>query len=258
MNKDYLKINLPTPEIFKNKNVDGSALVIGTGLSTEKLLKYKDIIRKKFDAVVGLNFATNDFEDQLDYHLVLEKNPVQTYTQMKSGKYRKDLPRILNFKSLNKFPKDINVIKATRCNFDGKPDIREYSVKNNEGFINGPVNAEGFSVGSVGMHGLHFAGILGCSKVYMIGIDLVFGKYDHYYGDMFYRKCAVKENKSKLIKIEHNGCVFDTSQFFKDSADFINMMINTQCKSKNISVFSFGDGLITAANKINIDDFFNN
>ena len=147
----YLKMKLKSPSIFKDTFVGKSALIIATGMSTRNMVKYKDVLKDKFDVIIGLNFSTVDFEDQLTHHLLLEKKPVQSYEDMKKNpkKYRKDLPRILNFKGLHRFPQDLNIIKATRTNFDGKPDIRKYSNNNCEGFLNGPLNRQGFSVGSV-------------------------------------------------------------------------------------------------------------
>jgi hypothetical protein len=255
--KAYLKIPLPTPQIYKNKYVGGSALVIGTGLSTTSLIKYKDRIKSKFDVIIGLNFSTKDFEDEMTHHLVLEKNPVQTYTQMKENKFRRDLPRILNFKSLHRFPKNANIIKATRSFFSGKPNIREYHWRDEEGFMNGPPDKQGLSLGSVGLHGLHLAGIMGCSHIYLIGIDFIFGKRDdHYYKDRYYRDNAKEEHKSPLTKVEHNGKIYQTTNYFRDSAKLVDKVIETMCRPNGIEVFSFSDGLVASARKLDLDEFF--
>lgn len=253
----YDSLEYLTPEVFKNKYKDKSALIIGTGHSTKNLVQYKSILRDKFDVIIGLNFSTRDFESQLHFHMVLEKNPALVYNSMKQDTYRLDLPRILNWKSINKFPKDINAIKATRSNFEGDCNIREYSANSSEGFLIGPLGNKKLSIGSVSLNALHFACILGCSKVYMIGADLMFkDQYDHYYPDNHYRKSKTKlANRSPIITIKHSGKEYKTTKFFEESSKYIDTIINTKCRPLGIEVFDFSDGLISSAADINIDDF---
>lgn len=255
--KGYLSMPYDTPKKYQGKHKGKSILIIGTGHSTKRLVKYKHQLKKHFDVILGLNFSTYDFESELDYHMILEKNPVKSYKSMKPGTYRKDLPRILNWKSLNKFPKDILAIKATRSNFDGEVNIRKYNHKGSEGFLIGPAGIKGLSVGSVSLNAIHFAGILGCNIIYMMGADLLFrDKFDHYYPDNLYRKSETKKaNRSPIIKVSHRGKQYVTTKFFQESAVYINSVIVNECKRAGIEVFDFSDGLITAATKLNIEEF---
>lgn len=257
MSNTYETLRYATPDMFKDKYIGSKVLIIGTGHSTKNLVQYKDQLKEKFDIIVGLNFSTKDFEEQLDFHMILEKNPVKSYESMKSEPYRLDLPRILNWKSLTKFPKDILAIKATRNNFDGKPDIRKYKHNGIEGFLIGPPGNKNLSVGSVALNGIHFAGIIGCSEIYLIGADLMFkDKYDHYYPDNLYRKSKTKEaNRSPIISITHGGKEYKTTMFFKESAQYIDSVIDTMCKPAGIRVFDFSDGLISKAQKLDLDKF---
>jgi len=246
-----------TPSDFENKHPGSSVLIIGTGHSTKTLVPYKDQLRGKFDVIVGLNFSTKDFEEQLDYHMILEKNPIKSYESMKKEPYRKDLPRILNNKSLNKFPKDINAVPATRSYFDGLPNIRKYKHKEHEGFLIGPRGHKGLSVGTVTLNAMHFAAMIGSKKIYLIGADLMFkDEFDHYYPDSHYRKSTTKlANRSPVITITHEGKEYKTTKFFQESAEYIDKMINTKFTDAGIVVYDFSHGLIKKAIGLDIDDF---
>lgn len=253
----YAKMEYPSPNIFKNKFVGKNAIIIGTGMSTKKLVQYKDRLRDIFDVVIGLNFSILDFDEQMTHHLLIEKKPVAIYTELKNTKYRRDLPRILNFKGLHRFPKDLNIIKATRTNFGGKPDIRKYNNNGFEGLLNGPINKDGFSVGTVTLQAIHLAGIMGCNNIYISGVDLVFGsKFDHYYEDRAYRNGHTGPNKSAIVKVSNNGKTYETTSYFRDSAKYLDEVIDTMCRPVGIEVYSFSDGLLSAPEQLDVDIFF--
>lgn len=246
-----------SPEMFEGKHKGSSVLIIGTGHSTKNLMPYKDKLRNKFDVIIGLNFSTRDFEDELDYHMVLEKNPVKIYEAMKKTSYRKDLPRVINKKGSERWPKDINAIHATRSNFDGKPNILKYKYNGTEGFLMGPPGHKGLSVGSVALNGMHFAAMIGAKNIYLIGADLMFkDEFDHYYPDSHYRKSTTKlANRSPIITIKHEGKEYKTTKFFQESADFIDKMISTRFTEAGIAVYDFSHGLIRKAVDLDLDDF---
>lgn len=246
-----------SPEMFEGKHKGSSVLIIGTGHSTKNLVSYKDKLREKFDVIVGLNFSTKDFEEQLDYHMILEKNPIKSYMAMKNEPYRKDLPRILNRKSLDKFPDDIMAVPSTRSNFDGNPNITKYKHGGHEGFLMGPQGHKGLSVGSVALNAMHFAAMIGSRKIYLIGADLMFkDEYDHYYPDSHYRKSTTKlANRSPVITITHEGKEYKTTRFFQESAEYIDKMISTKFTNAGIVVYDFSHGLIRKAISLDLDDF---
>ena len=259
---EYSEVNYKTPNAFKNVHPNQSALIIGTGPSTEELVKYKDKLKDKFDIIIGLNFATNDFEDILDYHVILEKNPARAYTEMKQfpDKFSKAIPRILNWKTLHRFPKDLNIYKATRANFKLKPDITKYKHNGEEGLLIGPAGGKrGLSSGTVVSNAIHFACIMGIKDIYLAGADLVFkGQFDHYYPDNnFYRKSKTKiANRSPIVKVQHKGKEHETTELFRDSARFVNEIVKTQCTPRGINVYDFSDGLISEAKELDMGDFF--
>lgn len=255
----YAELPYPTPEVLTGAHKGSSVLIIGTGPSTKELVSFKGRLKSRFGLVMGLNFATNDFEDEMDYHVVLEKNPVKTYQAMiDSGEYRRDLPRILNWKSLDRFPGDLNIYKSTRSNFSFSPDISKYRHNGTEGLLLGPPDSKGLSVGSVMLNAIHLASIMGCAKIYMVGADLLFkDQYDHYYPDNHYRKSTTKlKNRSPIIKVSHKGKTYQTTEFFRESAKFIDTVIETKCNPIGIEVFDFSEGLITKAKQLNLKEFF--
>lgn len=256
----YTDINLPTPEELEEKHKDCSALLMGTGYSAKTFIPHKKSIRDLFGIVIGLNFITNDFEDILDYHMILEKDPVASYTEMhKTKKYRRDLPRILNWKTLHKFPNDLNIYKATRANFNFRPNIKKYRHNGQEGLLIGPQKGKNLSVGSVMLNALHLACIMGCKHIYMVGADLMFkDDNDHYYKDNnFYRKSKTKEaNRSPIVQVNHKGETRYSTQFFVESAEFIDEVIDKHCRSLGIEVYDFSDGLLKRPIPINVKDFF--
>lgn len=256
----YYKVNRPTPEEFTNRHLYSSALIIGTGPSTELLVKYKDQLRCKFGVIIGLNFATNDFEDILDYHMIMEKDPDRAYTEMhrERKRFRDDLPRILNWKTLDKFPQDLNIYKAVRTNFGFKHDIEKYNHNGCEGLLVGPQDPKGLSSGTVMLNAMHFACIMGCVDIYMIGADLMFkGANDHYYPDNnFYRKSQTKPaNRSPIVKTKYKGKDVETTEFFVYSAKYIDEIVD-QCKKLDIDVYDFSDGLLEKPIKLDLDEFF--
>ncbi len=256
----YKEINYLTPESFKGKYSGKRFLIIGSGSSTGKLIQHKDKIQNKFDVVIGINLTTLEFEGQMNYHMIVEKNPQKMYGPMNDGthKYRKDLIRILNWKAIQYFPKDISIYKTTRHRFDGNADIRQYKYNCNEGLLIGPPDPKDLSVRTASMSALHLACIMGAKEVYLIGADLMFkDKYDHFYPDNLYRKSTTKKaNRSPIVKVRHNEREYESTECFRESAKFFDFVISTYCKKEGITVYDFSDGLIDQAITVDVDSFF--
>jgi len=262
--------NYDTPASLKDKHIGCSCLIIGTGMSTINLLKHKEKIKEKFDVVIGLNSSMRDFENEMDYHLVTEKNPFTVYEYMEENGYRKDLVRVLNYKTIHLFPDDINGIQTTRCKFSGNPNIREYSYMGEEGLLIGPLNEEKrLSLGTVALQAIHLACIIGCTNIYLIGVEMILrGEYDHYYGDKIYRyRSEYKKLYKKRMDIEKlipnltkvdvmlNNRKYKTLKYFKDSAAYIDKVVTNICAPLGIRIFDFSDGIISTAEKLDIFEF---
>lgn len=256
--KAYLNKKYTTPQSLTNKYHGSTALIIGTGTSTADMVGYKSLIKKKFDLVIGLNHATKNFEEDLTFRLIVEKKPDGFLADLDGRKYRKNLPHIINWKSIDRYPKNIPLIKTTRSNFDFSPNIRRYKHNDNEGLLKGPVDSKGLSAGSVACQALHLACICGADEIYMIGCDLLFkAGGDHYYGGNYYANSVTKPaNRSPIIEVDFEGRPHKTTEFFLHSAKFIDYVIETYCKKENIKVYDFSHGLISKAVNLDLDDFF--
>ena len=166
--------------------------------------------------------------------------------------------RIVHWKGIELYPSKYNLIKTTRANFDGKPDVRKYKSNGQEGMLTGPIGSQNFSLGSVVLSAMHFAAMLGASEIYIIGADMCFkDEFDHFYNDRVYRdrpKEFKKANAHKIVKVNCNGELCDTTEYFKESAEYIDSTISTLFK--DIDVFDFSNGLISEAINLDADDFF--
>jgi len=256
-NLHYKDISILNYNNFKSKK----CLIIATGPSTKKLLKYKDNLRTYFDVIIGVNFAQIDFEDILDFHMVMENSPSRIINYFKQNQYRKDLPRILNWMCIEKFPKDMYKVKAQRHNFNHKPNIREYDTEHGYGLFEGYTKRCGIFPGCVTIQAIHFAGILGCSKIYTIGADFVFRDEDQYYKS--YRDIKHKDEMNtvvvipkKIVEVELNNKTYTTNECYEYSANYINRFINEECNLNGVEVYDFSNGLLISATQLNIDDFF--
>lgn len=259
----YESIPLPKPDSLEGSAPGSSVLIIGSGHSTRDLLKYKDKLRSHFDKIIACNHSFTAFDDVIDFHLVTEKTSKTSnnnvYKALCDGNYRTDVTRIVNWKGLELYPKKYKKIKATRTNFAGNPDIRHYKHNGKEGMLVGPVGKQNFSLGSVMLSAMHLSSMIGAKKIHIIGADMCFkDEFDHFYNDRVYRnrpKEFKKSNAHKIVKVSLNGIEYDTTEFFKESAQYIDSLIPTVFKE--IDVYDFSKGLLTKPTKIDVDLFFN-
>ena len=52
----YNSINYPKPDELENKYPRSKVLIIGSGPSTQNIIRFKDKIKDKFDLVIVLNY----------------------------------------------------------------------------------------------------------------------------------------------------------------------------------------------------------
>lgn len=257
LNPKYVEMGHPSPQSLKNKYPESNMLIIGTGISTQKVLEVKDRLRGKFDAILGVNFAIKDFEQEMDYHVIAEKGMLKPFMNVNANgdfTYRKDLFRIFNWKIINQYPKDMTFIKSNRNSFDGDFSFREYEFNGTEGLMTGPMTTDKLAAGTVILQSMHLACIMGAKNIYLSGVDFIFSKeYDHYYKDKLYRDIK-RDWQTPIITVTHKGKEYQTLQYFKESADYVNDMI-VKLREQNISVHSFSEGLLTEAKYVDIVDF---
>lgn len=257
----YSDLDLKTPAIFENTKPDSRVLIVASGHSTGNFLQYKEKARKHFDVIIACNYAFEFVDDIIDFHIITEKTSKDsrnTVHKILAGDFRTDVPRIVNWKGIEFYPKKYNLFKTTRANFDLKPNIKKYSHNGQEGLLVGPAGKQGFALGSISLSALHFSAMLGATEIYMVGADMCFkDQYDHFYKDRMYRdrpKDLKKSNAHNIVKVGLHGQILETTEYFKESAEYIDKIISTLFQS--IKVFDFSDGLLTAPIKLNINEFF--
>jgi len=251
----YEDVKLPKPDVFEATRAGQNALIISNGHSTRNILDKKDKIRRKFDTIIAVNRGFEHFDDIIDFHIVAEKTSKTSdntvYRHLTAGNYREDVPRLINWKGIDLYPDRYNKYKINRSNFDFKPNIRKYSCNGSEGLLVGPVGKQNFSLGSVTLCAMHFCGILGISNIYLIGADMCFkDNFDHYYNDTVYRNRPSyfkKANAHKIVQVNHNDNVYDTTEYFKESAEYIDATIENLFRPKGIEVYDLSNGLIQKA-----------
>ena len=255
----YESLNFNTPSIFENSKSNSRILIIGGGHSTKGILEHKHKLREKFDVIIVCNYAFQFFDDVADFHIVTEKTSKTSsntvYQALRSGNFSTKVTRIVNWKGLELYPTKYNLIKTTRSNFNYKCDIRKYKTKDGEGLLIGTVGKQNFSLGSVLLSAMHFSTILGSNDIYVIGADMCFkNEFDHFYDDRAYRdSIAKKGNMHKIIKVSIGESNYETTEFFKESAEYIDSIIPTLFN--DIKIFDFSDGLLTKPIKLNINEF---
>jgi hypothetical protein len=106
---------------------------------------------------------------------------------------------------------------------------------------------------------MHLAGILGAKEIFLIGADMMFkDDSDHFYKDRQYRdgqKHIKPENRNNIVNVHFRGQSYETTDYFRDSAECIDTLIE-DVFSKELEVFDFSDGLITAATPLDPEEFF--
>lgn len=255
----YEDLPFPKPNIFEGRSLNSKILIIGSGHSTKQILNQKELLRESFDIIIACNYSFQFFDDIIDYHIVTEKTSKSSnnnvYKSLSAGNFRKDVVRIVNWKGLDLYPSHYTLIKTTRSNFDYNCNVRKYKNNNKEGLLIGPPGKQKFSLGSVMLSAMHFSAILGAAEIYMIGADMCFkDEYDHFYNDQAYRNSVAKiGNAHNIVQVELNGRNYDTTEFFKESAEYIDKAI--ELYFLGINIYDFSDGLLRKPIKITIDNF---
>lgn len=260
---DYIKCALPTPEEFIGTKPGSDVLIVSSGESTSKLIPYKNKLRKKFDAIICVNYAFREFDDVSDFHIVVERqkdtDPITVPRAINNGVFRSDIPRLVNWNGSGLYNQKHNLYKTTRSNFYYSPDIRGYKSNGSEGLLCWKPKSRGWSSGTATLSAMHFASMLGASNIYLIGSELYFkSEYDHYYKDKVYRdseftKMVQPKHRMDIVSAALNGDTVQTTNLFKDAAETIDELIPTIFR--DINIFDFSDGLISAAMRLDIDIF---
>lgn len=243
----------PRPDSLKNKHSGKSVLIIGAGPSSQKIVKHSTQLKKWFDVVVCLNFSIRDFDGIADYLMVLENKPTVLAKWIRENVKDRSLTYIVNQNSVRFFPQSLNLVLADRSTCNDAPDITNYNGSLFDGFS---YIREGTSVL---IQALHMAGIFGCSEIYMIGVEMMFKDSRYYYDPkrrITHKAPTDRSHKDlKMHEIDFNGEKYQSFPVYYKSAESANVLIKTVFADNGIRVVDFSKGLITEAEKMNIDGF---
>jgi hypothetical protein len=245
-----------TPGMFCDTALGKSAILIGTGPSAQDILKYKSIIKNKFDVAIGVNFSIADFEDVLDFHLIMESKPTKIAKWMNDNHdFSLNLKRVFNQRSIRLFDPRFSFVKAKRGYYGNNFNVRKYSE--DDGLLFAYKDIIGGA--TVMLQAMHFACILGCSSMYLIGAELYFRDQRYYFDNQEEHNLSIHKTicrpEYNPISIEHNGESVYSIETYIGSAMCMNKFILSECVPAGIKVFDFSGGLVTEAEQINIDSF---
>lgn len=229
-------------ESFINSYKGKTALIIGGGNSVSALQKP----REWADVVLVLNTANKYFERDSDFHLVLEDAPLSIIERMQTGTPRLDLPRLVSPNTKN-WPAKLCLLPTERL-----PGAKYWDLTKWSGALPssiGPLKV----VSSVLLQAIHWAALLGCTTIKLIGCELRWRDQfkDHFYGD------------DSAYRTEGNKLNFNTGQcyetllpgdwrtldIFQFTADYINQAIKEIYRPNQIRIIDYSEGLITEAER---------
>ena len=177
-----------------------TALVVCGGMSGKDWQQYPA------DFIIAVNGAVTQIPD-CRYFMCTECDVVGDYIHTETPAHR-----ILNPRWAKRMARKDNVYAAHKS--DEETDIRNVSA----GIWRGP-NCSAGGVGTSALGALHFAGILGCTRVHSVGIDLCFKSDDahHWYDERRYFSDLLAGCNQSLV--ECRG--LRTMPFWVESAKYL-------------------------------------
>ena len=148
-------------------------------------------------------------------------------------------------------------------------DIRHYrNAAGEEGLLVGPPGETGLGPGTVTLQAIHFAGLLGASTIHVIGADMHFkAGTQHFYGENEYGTETVDGKRYHRLDVEHrlnpivevvhpeSGQVVETTLHFRESAEFLDVVIRDLLPPVGIELTDFSHGLISTAARADVDAY---
>lgn len=254
-------------EDYVNQYPNSRVLIIGGGPSTNKLESHRGRLHDYWDVVIVLNAAITLYEPEADFHLLLEDHPREFLTKLSKGKVCPKLPRLISELSVPRWPEGLNLIPTLRQHLENlQPRIWT-------GALTMSVGSER-NDSSVALQALHWAGLLGATEIYLIGIELRWREHfqSHFYSDrnayidranfqshFFTNKNAYKDKEKLYFPTEGNMHFivklpdgWETITPFAQTASFIDIAVETIYEPAGIKVYDLSKGLITKARKIKL------
>lgn len=249
---------------------DSRVLIVATGPSATKVLPYDDRLHDRWDVVMALNGSVEHLRN-MDVFLSVESkaylwdwfhartppNVIRCVSESgtrlaREAGYREPQPALYCLRHVYEHP----------------VDIRHYrNAEGEEGLLSGPRGETGLGAGTVTLHAIHLAAMFGAREIDLIGADLHFrGEVQHFYGGKEYGTHEVDGKRYHRYDVERRlnpnvvtthpgtGQDVETTLHFRESADFIDAVIREHLDPAGIRIRDFSDGLISAAERADIDE----
>lgn len=216
---------------------DGKALIVLGGASGQEWFRVRDQVHP--DVILTGNGKTD--LPGADYWMLAENMHYQWGQSQRGDERGQQFMRMINasntarhrlisHRSWDLLPDHTNCIRIRRQGYELSeiPDnftLREYGSGYLSGWMFKHTQAcqtnVNFRVGTVGLHLLHHAGILGCSEVHTIGYDLMFkGDKHHWYDHPAYqadRFC----NDSMFVRMQYGDVFVNTRWAWVETAQYL-------------------------------------
>ncbi len=257
--------------VLEGRHPGSRFLIVGTGPSAKEILRWDDRLHERYDVVVALNGAILHLKTY-DYFLTVEsKAHLWEWYRVRTPDHviRCVSESGTRLAREDDADNDQQRLYLLRHVYKEPVDIRHYkNAAGEEGLLVGPRGETGLGPGTVTLAAIHFASMLGAESVHVIGADLHFrGGIQHFYGENEYGTHEVEGKRYHRLDAEtrlnpivyaphpRSGETVETTLHFRESADFIDTVIHERLAPAGIEVVDFSDGLISAAEHRDLDDW---
>ena len=257
--------------VLEGRHPGSRVLIVGTGPSAKRILPWDDRLHDRYDVVIALNgsvlhLRTYDYFVSVEskahlwdwYRVHTPDHVIRCVSESGTRLAREDGA-----------DSDQPRLYLLRHVYEQPVEIRHYrNAAGEEGLLVGPRGETGLGPGTVTLAAIHFAAMLGAAEIHVIGADLHFRDgTQHFYGQNEYGTHEVDgkryhrlDAETKLNPIAYathprTGDTVETTLHFRESAEFIDRVIRDILTPIGIEVVDFSDGLISAAERRDLDEW---
>jgi hypothetical protein len=260
-----------TVAVLEGRHPGSRVLIVGTGPSAKRILPYDDRLHDRWDVVIGLNGSVEHLRN-LDYFLSVESK-----AYLWDWYHFVTDPRVVRCVSESGArlgeeagqPDTQPGYYLIRHVYEQPVDIRHYANAAGEvGLLVGPPGETGLGPGTVTLQAIHFASMLGARTIHVIGADMHFqAGTQHFYGEneygtevvdgKRYHRLDVENRLNPIVEVIHpeTGQVVETTLHFRESAEFLDVVIRDLLPPVGIELTDFSHGLISTAARADIDAY---
>jgi hypothetical protein len=257
--------------VLEGRHPGSRILIVGTGPSGKQVLDWDDRLRDRYDAIVALNGSILHLRTY-DYFLTVEsKAHLWDWYRTRTPEH---VIRCVS-ESGTRLAREAGAeddqprLYLLRHVYAEPVDIRHYrNAAGEEGLLVGPRGETGLGPGTVTLAAMHFAAMLGAVAIHVIGADLHFrGGVQHFYGEneygthevdgKRYHRLDAETRLNPIVETPHprTGEIVETTLHFRESATYIDEVIDGLFTPAGIEVVDFSDGLISKARPMDLGDW---